>query len=803
MSRKKRRKKSQKRKRTARRRSERQNAEREFVPGPAPRVWHEIMEVFESLDSDDLEGSAERELGVVKSDLVEALAPFDAFDILTNLAMSNTPLNPDSYRESEFEGLTAGVELAEALLVERGRPGSESEHPAIDAIVLDHVNELVRRALRLMSIKRLGALKTEASGGDDTDDGMGGLRHSMLSRELFLRNPAFADQEIRTIRGIFDRPHVDKDLREAVGFAADDALTLMNRVIERTGDVLSGGAARLRQDAEVVMDFYDTWRSGASDVPGVLVSLFEAVGNVPPRVARRRIVETGVMGYWAQVGDALSFTASTLAEEVDLPEAVTEAFLEWYSLGFHDLESSDWEAAAQMVRNRPLIRDDDGEYFLTVPGNLLWSIRSRLEDAVKPTANPAANDRQWNRFERARSSYVEDSVLDLLEQALAPVSTFRNLEYESDGEWYEADGLLLIDTFAIVVEAKAGALTPPTKRAAPKRMKKDLGKLLDHGAAQAERLRGLVAGGQELKIRRGGVEEKVDVESVRHVFPVVVTLEDLGPFAIALWDLQRVGIIDEDRYLPWATCIHDLEIICDLVDFPAQLLHYLIRRSALNTLERFRAFDELDLWMYYLDTGLYEEGTFSGPNAPDLAALASQTDDLDAYYLWKSGARSKKAKKPVQKMHNQFRRMLDHLDSERPGGFMDASVALLNMAHRERQLVASRITSMKKDSASRDRFRDMTLQFTGSIGSADIRYGLTWMTGPPGRLGELETRLDLYCQAKKHQLRADAWFGFAVVDRQPGPFQYYMWGSFPWEDDEELDRLVENMGLVETEAEEE
>lgn len=173
----------------------------------------------------------------------------------------------------------------------------------------------------------------------------------------------------------------------------------------------------------------------------------------------------------------------------------------------------------------------------------------------------------------------------------------------------------------------------------------------------------------------------------------------------------------------------------------------MIRRNTLNTLERLRAFDELDLWVYYLDTGLYEEETFSDPDAPDIIALASQTDDLDAYYLWKSGARSKKAKKPVQKMHNQFRRMLDHLDGERPEGFIEASVALLNMADRDRRLVSSKLKTLKKDSARRDRFRDMTLGYTGSLGSRDVRYGLTWMTGP--QVGSMSWKGGSTCIAKR------------------------------------------------------
>lgn len=71
------------------------------------------------------------------------------------------------------------------------------------------------------------------------------------------------------------------------------------------------------------------------------------------------------------------------------------------------------------------------------------------------------------------------------------------------------------------------------------------------------------------------------------------------------------------------------------------------------------------------------------------------------------------------------------------------------------------------------------------------------MTGPPGRLEQLGGRLDAYCQAKKYQLRADAWVGLGTVAGQSGPFQFYVFGRFPWEQDATLEQLVRDMGLSE------
>lgn len=753
------------------------------------------MDVLASLDQDDLEASAGEQLAAVKSELASFMEPFDAFSLLANIAISNTPLDANEYRETEFEGLIAGVEFVAALLVERGRFGTDEDFPPIDAVVIDKVNELSRRALRLVSMQRLGALRTALKDEDIAAEAMGGLRYSMVTRELFLRNPAYADQETQTIRGIFDRDQVAEALRELVGFDADQALSIVSRLADRTGEILGSEMVRLRRQSEKVKGIYDEWRSGSDQVPEGLRLLFEAMGRMPDKRAMKALVETGVMGFWAKVGDVLCFTPEQLADETGIPKDAVVAFLDWFSIQFGELDSTDWVAAARTVRFCPLFKDDD-TYFLTIPGNLLWAIRPRLEDGLKPAKNPAAEDGHWKRFENARKSYLEANALDLLEEVVRPTWSHRNLEYWHDGLWYETDGLLAIDTSAIVVEAKAGSLTPPSRRAAPKRMQADLGKLLGDGASQAERLQMIVAECDTLKVRRDGVVLEIDVSGIRHVFAVVVTLEDLGPFAIALWELQGAEIIAGHRSLPWAVSLHDLEIICDLVEMPAQLIHYMIRRRTLNTLQRFRASDELDLWMYYLDTGLYEDETFEGPDAPDVVALQSLTDKLDAYYLWRRGVRSKKARKPAQKMHHHFRRMLEHLDSERPRGFIEASVALLNMAGRERRMVAGKLKVLKEDSAKSNRFRDMTVMYTASLGGVEIPYGLTWMTGPPDNLHELEGRLELYCQAKKHQLKAHTWFGFAAVDGDPGPFQYYMYGSFPWEEDYDLDQLIEDMGLL-------
>jgi hypothetical protein len=55
------------------------------------------------------------------------------------------------------------------------------------------------------------------------------------------------------------------------------------------------------------------------------------------------------------------------------------------------------------------------------------------------------------------------------------------------------------------------------------------------------------------------------------------------------------------------TSLHDLEVISKVIDRPAELLLYLRRRTDSGVATHYRGSDELDLFMLFLDGGLYVE----------------------------------------------------------------------------------------------------------------------------------------------------------------------------------------------------
>ena len=87
---------------------------------------------------------------------------------------------------------------------------------------------------------------------------------------------------------------------------------------------------------------------------------------------------------------------------------------------------------------------------------------------------------------------------------------------------------------------------------------------------------------------------------------MAVSLDDLSGVSTATAELVRAGLLDVS-HIPWTVSVHDLDLITQLIDRPAEFLLYLRRRRDPEATVFYTAPDELDLFLYFFEAGLYVE----------------------------------------------------------------------------------------------------------------------------------------------------------------------------------------------------
>ena len=718
--------------------------------------WQEVAAQAQSL-TDELEAS-----------LIDRMAPYDVFDILGNMLLYNLPIDTENYRASEHDGLIANVEYAAVLCLRRsdGTGLPEERHPAAVGQHMESWNSDIKRLLRIRGLGQMARLGQE-------DSELSRVRYEQFERELLVRNPSYEWQEQANLHGLLGSETLRADLERVVGFDVDTALRLANLCTDWIFEALARGANDAVDESHALRQLVAA--QGAA-VPGPALSENEA--RVVADLAERSDEELDEMllGFqmwsaWNALGDRSTFTARELATAGEVDEEVAQRFLDVFSQSLGQDLSADPIRAIQAVRARPIIREGN-RYQCVDGGSLLWAIRSRIEDAIKTDASA------WNRYDRHRSTWTEQRSIEILAGVLRPNEQYHSLRWSTETGTYELDGLLLVDRHVITIEVKSGRFTESARRASPERLQKDLNALIAKAHEQARRARDALMAGTVFSDRQGN-PVRIDPERFETVLPLVITLDELG-VSPRVWQLARNGLLERGEQHPTTMALSELEVICEVLDTPSRLLHYLTRRQTFNQIGGVAALEEADLMMYYLDQGLYVEGD----DRPGLLLLPSLTDPLDAYQYHKHGKRKAPAPKPSAQLHPLLVDLIERLEALRPGGWTATACLLLDLSGDEQDRLASHIASMRDDSLDQRIPHDITIAINGST------RGLTVVTEPDGDHEQLKEYVRTISFKNKHMTRALAWSGVGIHAEKAGSFHFHLYDATPWQPDEEVDEAI-------------
>lgn len=724
----------------------------------------------------ELRSQLPKELVARAGELEPELHRFDAFDVLAYLSLLEFWTDPETYKEYEHPGLSAHVEYAAQLLLKTQYSDGEDE-AYLGGAEIEHIQELIRDIFQMTRSLHLSEAVTQSRGEshNPADD----LRDRTINQELHVRTPGYPCHLRKVLIDLF-QPYGGW-LIERAGFSAADAVQIaegINSLVNRrvTERVQAG-----QEFSTALLSELAKFREMGEE--HVKPDYREVVLRLAQRSDEAAAVEArSIASAWIVygLGTTMSFTAEEIAVAESLPVERVRACLTAFSQEF-GTERRDFHLPEPIhqLRIRPLLHHD-GRFLSPCSGLFLWAIQPRLEEALQP---------KWQSYQKWRARYLESEAVRLLSTALQHAECLEGLHYtfeDGDGQQdYEVDGLVHFDDILFIVEGKAGTLSPSARRGGKERLRDKLKELIAEPYRQGRRAERFINSSDRPTFRDpSGKSVVISRQAIRHIFHVCVTLDTLGTFTTVLDQTAELGIF-EDGPLPWVISLLDLAVICELVEFPSQLIHFLRRRLRLNELKLVDASDELDWFGCYLYSGLYfeklEEFT---DEPPDRIFLPSYTTEMDEWYMYQDGVRHTPAEKPRQVIPDRLRELISALEDDHQFGYSAAVCLLLDLDGDARERFVSMFGTVRILCQQDGRLHDFTLASSGG------RTGVTCFAVTSELAEQEAAKLATFCELKKYQHRADTWLGLLTVVDQPGILHGCVIFDAAWKYEDHVDEIV-------------
>jgi hypothetical protein len=620
------------------------------------------------------------------------------------------------------------------------------------------------------------------------------LAFSARSASVWMRSTSYPDMVSKTYEALFGQPQVRTALTAHLGFDAADAVEILARLHEMQVDAAN-----------------DRWEAGFTS----LIGAYEASGRgkVPTDAETRKSVRAAHNRAWQPTADSVAVWSTDVAASLGRDVAVVEAVLNRFAVDSGQASARDivdaFVGGDNPLRTNPVIRTGRGTYMLVHDALVLPAVRENLEQELK--ALP-----EWDQYQKWRGTLLEDLGKAALEELLPGATTYASFDYfvpangrEEAGEpvgytkKVEGDILFLLDDVAIIVEAKAVAVTPESRAGQTRRLRRDLVGIITKASEQAARLQRRIEEDGGVRLRQSGW---LDLAHIREVHTVALSLEDLSGVATATSDLVSAGLLDADR-IPWVVSIHDLQIIAQIVDRPAEFLLYLRRRRDPEVSVAYAAPDELDLFLYFYEAGLYvapdpnvmvaELPYVTAPRATDIrrrmhqerAVLTSRTDPLDAWHYAELDPELPRVAKPAL-TGSPMTSFVDELQARGSFGWISVGATLLSASTKAQADMTRIPTKLLASPNPQGRERSQTIPIGTRLSDAWL---LVWMTKPAHQaLTQIEQLARDYVRAKKYQLKFNRGVVF-IFDHETKRLAEVVYdGTLPTPDPE-MERVIANL----------
>lgn len=739
----------------------------------------------------ETKGEVEEQLKSQVGELEAIIQDHNPLDIIANIALRNSIWNPEDYKEYRSQENPAYAEYIALLCLTKPYETYHYQNP--EPFPPNFIEDMQERVKKLFFNQTWWlAVKDLDPNHLEPPDMLTKFRFDTLLRSLIVRYMTYHHHLIELLKEIFSS--LKNEMVRMLGFTIDDTITILEGIEDLSLKKLSDRrqeALEFEKKLRKAVKSYRRKRKINDILKAYPKDLLERLTLPRPSESVRQIQAMAINWTFYTLGETLSFTATELAEHINIEQSRVEAFLRMFSIHFGEVEERyRYPAPTHPMMRKPIIHNDD-RYYCPVFQSAYWSIRPAIEEYWNPASNPdhGGNAQVWEKYIHERSDFLEEKAIKYLSDVLRYAAAYRKLKYryrDENGVEIEAelDGLLLLDNAIFLVEAKSGTFSAPARRGAPKRMQEELRELVGEAYSQAMRAKKYITESDKPSFRlEDGGNLIIEMDKYNQIFLVTVTLDHLDSFVTNVYQLKELGIFQEDEY-PWAVSLTDLRVISEILENSSQFVHFIKRRLHLNELGWVQAHDELDWLGHYLLEGLFFDEIKEQGEGPFVFNLLSYSWIFDDYYFFITGQRNSPVEKPSQKMPPLMQVVLRELEVQHQEGYLDAACALMDMSGQNREDFFRYCEEFRRKTLKDRGIHDISIPFSKG------GFGVTFMFSPIERSSEFPDRLIGYCQMKKYQTKVARWIGFACIADTPGWVDYVFILDNEWVFDEELEKQV-------------
>jgi hypothetical protein len=357
-----------------------------------------------------------------------------------------------------------------------------------------------------------------------------------------------------------------------------------------------------------------------------------------------------------------------------------------FAYRFGDLNSCniDYFGLDNPIWKSPIIKLDDKAFFCFIPMVFFSFILPIMDELISNISK--------DELSKRRSEYLENKIEEIAKTRFPENNILKNFKWHDNGVEYETDLIVFIDSCIIIFEAKSGRIDPSSFRGAPKKLERDIKKLLIDPNIQSQRLKNKLFDLIRNPKKDDAIRKRlpVDLNNIHKILRVSVTLEYFAALQANIKKLKKTDWIPHDiNYCPTMS-LSDFEKVFDILTHPVEIIYYLEAREKLEMKIHYIG-NELHLLGNYIDYRLI----FPFTEEQMLISLTHMSKIIDNYY--DSLDEGLALEKPKVKISKTFSAILSQLEKRKIHRWTEMGTIMYSLPPHVQDLISSNIYKIKQN----------------------------------------------------------------------------------------------------------